>query len=69
MQVIKQMFKDYCFKSALAKSFNAILFPLHFNTKRSGSIAGNGKRLAVSGGNLVQMFNKITKDEYSTKAQ
>ena len=25
--------------------------------------------LGVSGGNLVQMFNKITKDEYSTKAQ
>ena len=46
MQVIKQMFKDYCFKSALAKSFNAILFPLHFNTKRSGSIAGNGRVLA-----------------------
>ena len=29
----------------------------------------NVLELGVSGGNLVQMFNKITKDEYSTKAQ
>ena len=32
-------------------------------------LAYNVFGLGVSGGNLVQMFNKITKDEYSTKAQ
>lgn len=32
-------------------------------------MAHNEPWLAVSGGNLVQMFNKSRKDEYSTKAQ
>ena len=31
------------------------------------ALAGNGKSIAVSGGNLVQMFNRITENEYRTK--
>lgn len=31
------------------------------------AITHNGKSIAVSGDNLVQMFNRITENEYRTK--
>lgn len=55
-----------CFKSAVAFFF---LFFLHGFSIENGQqgISYNRKSIAVSGGNLVQIFNIITENEYRTK--
>jgi hypothetical protein len=43
------------------------MLPLNFNRRTNVAMEHNGKSIAVSGGNLVQMFNRITENEYRTK--